>query len=863
MGPEYQREQPLVELDIHPFTTVQSLSNFEALIKGRNVKTIQSRTPELKKEVNVGKPFGLDFKLKMETEELPIDTYNMFELLKINTPLMYGGLLPLPLTAIKKTNLQLLHNPTTSEVKELDLHLTVGYGTHHYQQKQATIRILDKEVEEKIQEACEEFAPESVSKCKSEMYEWERKQDSEIVQFCKEEERISGKMLKEQQQMKQQQQIKQQQPHFYEQQQQRLHSKQIKVQQQLQEECLSERHLCKVEKKWCMEKQEKEGLPRTEAEHVCERKLVFCTMQSKSRHILKSALSRVENGTAISLSFGATLRTTEKSQDRKIETHIALSQKNETETVEEGKTHITLKTIIESPMLRKPYEVEIEASTVLRRPITKWSREELMKEDLTSKMMVVGLYGVRGEERKTIKSSLLLLKSKEQEYFIRESPEYEECSRDESEGRLLTESCEQLRTMITSLDKVQGKLYLPVEIAENKAVELTSEAIKIALFPYMTEKTVEKRVSGQHMEYDIESRINGTGKLLYGLVSGNGKKVEINNIRLGNYFTRVLPLSTRHSLTTTILQKLTNYTTPSTCTIESGKVLTFDKMNYTYPLNDCEHIVFTELSTEPRILISTKRTPQKQHIMMVDGHKYEVEINKESRYSRNSRALIKINGQERSMATTLENLNTIVTKYLDGVYSIYSRKYGVEIIADGERLEVKSNPLIFGDRATGLCGDLNGEWMADLKSPKQCVIPVPKLTAMTFMLEDGKCKGVPQPLKPKLEKYEQRCIRQKVIPTKVEKVFESHVSLKMQSRETELKHIFEQIGDELCVSKEMIRVCSSSYPKEIFSKRVPFTCISGPHAKVIKSRIIAGEQIEDLSTYPTKFIQTVYEPRQC
>merc|ERR1712243_383297 len=363
------------------------------------------------------------------------------------------------------------------------------------------------------------------------------------------------------------------------------------------------------------------------------------------------------------------------------------------------------------------YEVEIEASTVLRRPISKWSREELMKEDLTSKLMVVGLYGSRGEERKTIKSTLLLLKSKEQEYYIRESPEYEECSRDESEGRLLTGSCEQLRTMITSLDKVQGKLYLPVEIAENKAVKMTSEAIKIALLPYITEKTVEKRVSGQHMEYEIESRINGTGKLLYGLVSGNGKKVEISNIRLGNYFTR-------------ILQKLTNYTTPSTCTIESGKIMTFDKMNYTYPLNDCEHVVFTELSTEPRILISTKRTPQKQHIkMVVDGHKYEVVVNKESRYSRNSRALIKIDEQERELETTLENLKTIVTKYSDGVYSIYSRKYGVEIIADGERLKVKSNPLIFGDRATGLCGDLNGEWIADLKSPKQCVIPVPKLTA--------------------------------------------------------------------------------------------------------------------------------------
>merc|ERR1712001_148449 len=558
---------------------------------------------------------------------------------------------------------------------------------------------------------------------------------------------------------------------------QRLHSKQMKLQQQLQEECLSERHLCKIEKKWCLEKQEKEGIPRTEAEHVCERKLVFCTMKSKSRHMLKSTLSTVENGTAISLSLGATLRTTEKSQDRKIVTHIALSQKNETETVGEGKTHITLKTIIESPMLRKPYEVEIEASTVLRRPITKWSREELMREDLTSKLLVVGLYGSRGEERKTTKSSLLLLKSKEQEYFIRESPEYEECSRDESEGRLLTESCEQLRTMITSLDKVKGKLYLPVEIAENKAVELTSEAIKIALFPYMTEKAVEKRVSGQHMEYEIESRINGTGKLLFGLVSGNGKKVEINNIRLGNYFTKVLPISTKYPLTTSILQKITNYTTPSRCIIESGKVETFDRMNYTYPLNDCEHVVFAERTTKPRVVVLTKKTPQKQHIkLVVDGRKYEVVINKETRFSRGGKAIIKIDEEVKEFNTVMEHLDTIVTKYLDGVYTIYSRKYGVEIVADGERLEVRSYPILFRDRVTGLCGDLNGEWLADLKTPTQCILPVPKLTAMTFMLEE-QCSGMPQQEKSELQKFEGKCIKKEEIPTRVTKVFQSHVIL--------------------------------------------------------------------------------------
>merc|ERR1712105_473856 len=226
--------------------------------------------------------------------------------------------------------------------------------------------------------------------------------------------------------------------------------------------------------------------------------------------------------------------------------------------------------------------------------------------------------------------------------------------------------------------------------------------------------------------------------------------------------------------------------------IESGKVETFDGMNYTYPLNDCEHVVFAELTTKPRIMVLTKRTPQKQHVtLVVDGRKYEVEINKESRYSRSGKAILKIEEQEKVLDTVLEHLNTLVTKYKDGVYTIYSRKYGVEVIADGERLEVKSYPILFRDRVTGLCG----ERIADLKSPKECIIPVPKLAAMTFMLEDGKCRGVPQQEKPELRKFEQRCIKKEEIPTRVSEVFKTPVVFRMKNSKTELRHTYVKIGE--------------------------------------------------------------------
>merc|ERR1719481_1174811 len=469
-----------------------------------------------------------------------------------------------------------------------------------------------------------------------------------------------------------------------------------------------------------------------------------------------------------------------------------------------------------------------------------------MKEDLTSKLMVVGLYGYKGEELKSVKSTLLILKSKEHKEFIRQTPAFKRCVEAESEGRLLTESCIELRTLASSLDKIEGKLYLPVEIVDNKIVKLTTEAVKILLLPYMSQRTVEKRISGQHVEFEIESRVNGTGRVLFGKIAGNGEEVELHNIRLGNVVSNILPISTKEPLTTSILQKLTNYTTPSSCVIEAGKVETFDRMNYTYPLNDCEHVVFSELTTKPRVVVLTKKTPQKQHVkMVIDGHKYEVEINKESRYLRGGKAIIKINEEEKEFETILEHLSTLITKYKDGVYTIYSSKYGVEIIADGERLEVKSYPILFRDRVTGLCGDLNGEWIADLKSPKQCIMPVPKLTAMTFMLEDGKC------------------IKKEEIPTRVSEVFEPRVLLRIKTSETELRHTFVEMGEKICFSKELIRECSRSYPKEVVAKKIPFTCISGPHAEVIKSRVIAGEKVEELSTYPTEIVQTIYEPRQC
>jgi len=204
--------------------------------------------------------------------------------------------------------------------------------------------------------------------------------------------------------------------------------------------------------------------------------------------------------------------------------------------------------------------------------------------------------------------------------------------------------------------------------------------------------------------------------------------------------------------------------------------------------------------------------------------------------------------------------NTYITSYQDGVYSIVSRKYGVEVVADSDRMEVKTYQHILRNKVTGLCGDLNGEKTADVVSGKRCIMSEPKLSAMTFMVEDGTCRGVSQKEQSILREEESRCVRKQVVPTKISEIFRAQVASRAQP---ELRHIVEVVKAQTCFSKQQIRVCTGAYPKNLVAEQVEFVCKSGPLAKVIERRAEAGEQVEELAYEPTAFTQTVYQPSRC
>merc|ERR1719447_1168457 len=125
------------------------------------------------------------------------------------------------------------------------------------------------------------------------------------------------------------------------------------------------------------------------------------------------------------ISSGMVLRGSQGSESRKIESHITVGKKEE--------TSVSAKMSIWTPSLRKPWEAEIHASGMLKRPNHIWNLEETLKEELTSKVLVHGDFGIMGEEKEVVKANIVVYRSEEQERYVKESEEYERCVRDESE----------------------------------------------------------------------------------------------------------------------------------------------------------------------------------------------------------------------------------------------------------------------------------------------------------------------------------------------------------------------------------------------------------------------------------------------
>merc|ERR1712040_1086 len=147
----------------------------------------------------------------------------------------------------------------------------------------------------------------------------------------------------------------------------------------------------------------------------------------------------------------------------------------------------------------------------------------------------------------------------------------------------------------------------------------------------------------------------------------------------------------------------------------------------------------------------------------------------------------------------------MVMMFQDGDVSVHVPEQGITVLSNGVLVEVVA-PQLLKSRAVGLCGDMNGERSADLKTPGMCVMR-PHLAAVSYLINKSgsasgfeRCSGIPTTLKEEFVRELTKCPREVIIPTPVSKLYERISVLNIPNG---MKHIVDKQSNQLCISKHM------------------------------------------------------------
>merc|ERR1712080_292720 len=215
----------------------------------------------------------------------------------------------------------------------------------------------------------------------------------------------------------------------------------------------------------------------------------------------------------------------------------------------------------------------------------------------------------------------------------------------------------------------------------------------------------------------------------------------------------------------------------------------------------------------------------------------------------------------------------VVTRYEDNVYLVNFPKESIWVLFDGKRIEISPSQMLKG-RACGLCGDLDHENTADLKTPRKCMMGRPRFAAYSYMIKES-CQGVPSQDRPRYERELNECVKERIIPTPLERLVE-----KVAQRPSQLpkplinQHLVEKKTRQVCVSVQKVKTCSRINQEEteepgptvVRPRMIQFVCVDAPSilSQQLEQRVKAGEDLNmEFAGKPVAYAKIQYEPVTC
>lgn len=515
------------------------------------------------------------------------------------------------------------------------------------------------------------------------------------------------------------------------------------------------------------------------------------------------------------------------------------------------------------------YGIQYDGKATLPKVMNRWNLDQLVQEQLSASLDATIKFGRSGQEQE-IQVYGQMQKSEQQKESVQNSPEYKKCQQEMQEGRKLTSVCREVRLQASSLDKLEVKVQrYPSYLSNNRLVNLAKQFIEATFIGQIS----YHQGSGSGSGLVLKAKFERTGHVAQAeIVTPSGEVMNIQNIRLYGYPRNILPLPAQISLGSSFTHALSKNLAPFTCTVEPRSVTTFDNRTYQYQLNDCEHLLLQDGAKNFPIAVLARylQSGSQQEVRIISGVS-EVKVSPQG-----GNPSVSVNGQKvqlsageykKIMFSQGPFVQVELKKYQDNAMWIHFPQQALSVVTDGNRVELVGVGILW-NRAVGLCGDMNGEAFADLKSPKKCVM-TPQSVAVSYLLNKSgsssvspQCQGIPSQYKQRYQEESQRCVKEHVVPTPLNKIFNK---IKYISVAYSKNHIVDKQVGQVCISKQMLNICQGK-PLKVRQRNVEFACVARPsvEARTLEERAYAGEPLsQEVGPMPTVFRRVEVEPVMC
>merc|ERR1712088_61198 len=246
------------------------------------------------------------------------------------------------------------------------------------------------------------------------------------------------------------------------------------------------------------------------------------------------------------------------------------------------------------------------------------------------------------------------------------------------------------------------------------------------------------------------------------------QKYKYRDVPMPYPFTYVYPVSYVSNPVSVGIKAVTGKPVYPVCTLEGKHISTFDNRTTKADMDDCFHLLSGDCSKAMSygVLVrslesSGSYSPETKKEVKVFIGSTDITMKPEG-----ERVIVKVNGgpievPRSERHTIMGREGHIVAKIIkskDNVVILKSAK--VSVLFDGKRVKLEGSNLL-KNKLCGLCGDNNNNKIADVPSPRKCLLSTPKLELASYRvsLPSKTCSPLPSHLKEELERESERCVK--------------------------------------------------------------------------------------------------------